>query len=166
MATRTRYARMFATAAAATLIFAETAAAAGTCSLPNEQAAIDARVLQSELMVGALSCGHQSEYNAFVQKFQGELMAHGNGLRHYFTRTYGPSGETKMNQFVTRLANTASTRAMTAGKPAYCAQSADLFGKVLAATPATLRTIAHTLPFAGDSNIRPCSVQASGEEPE
>jgi hypothetical protein len=55
---------------------------------------------------------------------------------------------------------------MTAGKPAYCAQSAALFGKVLAATPTTLRTIAHTLPFAGDSGIRPCSVQASGEDAE
>jgi hypothetical protein len=131
MATRTRYARTFATAAAATLIFAETAAAAGTCSLPNEQAAIDARVLQSELMVGALSCGHQSQYNAFV-----------------------------------RLANTASTRAMTAGKPAYCAQSAALFSKVLTASPTTLHTIAHNLPFAGDSRIRPCSVQASDEQPE
>jgi hypothetical protein len=166
MATRIRIARAAATVAAATLIFAETAAAAGTCSLPAEQAAIDARVLQSELMVGALTCGHKSQYNAFVQKFQSELIAHGDGLRHYFKRAYGGASEARLNEFVTRLANAASTRAMAAGTPAYCAQSAALFGQVLAASPATLRTIAHGLSFAGDSGIRSCAVQAAGQEPE
>ncbi|MGB8274497.1 MAG: hypothetical protein WCF16_04405 [Alphaproteobacteria bacterium] len=140
-------------------------AAAATCSLAAEQAAIDSRALQSELMVAALSCGQSGQYNAFVTKFGPQLAANGNALRQYFGRAFGANGETQMNAFVTRLANYASTRATTRGTPAFCADSAALFGQVLAAAPNDLVAVAARQPFAGDSGITPCAVQTAGEQP-
>ena len=100
------------------------ARAVDTCALPAEQAALDTSVLQSELVVAALSCGANSQYNGFVQKFESELVALGAAFRNYFARIYGPNGEDRMDQTVTRLANIAEVRSMGLG-PQYCDYEAE-----------------------------------------
>ena len=138
-------------------------ALASTCASPIEKAAVDARVLQSELMVAALTCGENARYNAFVQKFQSELVGFGNSLRAYFNRAYGKSGEHEMNRFVTRLANGATMRRTQYTMPQYCASAVNLFNAVLAVDKSGLRDyVAHT-PFVRQSGIKSCSVQAADE---
>jgi len=70
--------------------------------------AMQVRMLQTELMVAALSCEAKGQYNAFVRKFSGQLAENGRQLRTHFTKTYGPKAGRRLDSFVTRLANTAS----------------------------------------------------------
>lgn len=138
-------------------------ALASTCASPAEKAAVDARVLQSELMVAALTCGENARYNVFVQKFQSELVGFGSALRAYFVRAYGKSGEYEMNQFVTRMANGATIRRTQFTMPEYCASAANLFNAVLAVDTAGLRDYAGQTPFVHQSGIDSCPVQAARE---
>ncbi len=70
--------------------------------------AMQVRMLQTELMVAALSCEAKGQYNAFVQKFSGQLAENGRQLRTHFNKVYGPKAGSRLDAFVTRLANTAS----------------------------------------------------------
>jgi hypothetical protein len=105
----------------------------------REQAALDVRYLQTELMVAALSCGrpdfHQ-HYNVFVAKFGGSLKRHANVMKSYFSREYGAQGITQLDRYVTRLANEASLRSMQ--QAAFCQDSTHLFERVTALDPASL----------------------------
>ncbi len=138
-------------------------ALAATCASPVEKAALDARVLQSELMVAALTCGENARYNAFVDKFQPELVGLGQALRSYFSRAFGKSGEYQMDQFVTKLANDATIRRTQFTMPQYCADAVNLFNSVLSVERAALREYVSQIPFAGESGIESCPVQASRE---
>lgn len=46
-------------------------AARTACVSARDEVALNARVLQTELMVAALACGEQRRYNAFVTAFRG-----------------------------------------------------------------------------------------------
>jgi len=157
-----RLARAVVVATAAQLA-ASNFALAATCATPAEKAAIDARVLQSELMVAALTCGENARYNAFVQKFQPELVSFGNTLRSYFSRAYGRRGETQLNRFVTRLANGATIRRTRYTMPQYCTSAVNLFNNVLAVDATGLRDYVGQTPFVQSSGIEGCPVQASRE---
>jgi len=142
---------------------ASNVALAATCASPAEKAAVDARVLQSELMVAALTCGENARYNAFVQKFQSELVGFGSSLRAYFARAYGKSGEHVMDQFVTRMANGATIRRTQFTMPQYCSSAVNLFNAVLAVDTAGLRDYVGQTPFVYQSGIESCPVQAARE---
>lgn len=99
-------------------------------SNPVERMAVRARVVQSEMMVAALSCGLRSQYNAVVAEFETELVSHGQVLRSMFTRTYGAGGQIALDRFVTKLANDASMRSNLARR-AYCATAKRSFADLL-----------------------------------
>ncbi|MGH6634685.1 MAG: hypothetical protein ACRED0_00615 [Gammaproteobacteria bacterium] len=129
------------------------AAWAEECAQPHEHTALNARVLQTELMVAALSCGNRPLYNAFVRKFRGELGKQGHSLRLFFARHYAGRGEKDLNVFITRLANETSQRS-NADRAAFCSQASSLFYQLLNADLLeTLRdsTIAmrHRIPSCG-----------------
>jgi len=98
---------------------------------PQERAAFQMRVLQSDMMVGALLCGLNQQYDAAVRRFRPEMVAHARHLRSYFDRTHGRRGQVELDRFVTVLANRASTRATTLGG-LFCAEAAGLMEAVLA----------------------------------
>ncbi len=154
-----RLARWALVATAAQLAVSNVALAAA-CASPSEKAALDVRVLQSELMVAALTCGENARYNAFAQKYEPQLVALGESLRGYFARAYGKSGEYHMDQFVTRLANDATVRRTQFSMPQYCSNAVNLFNSVLAAQTELSEYINQT-PFVGGSGIESCPVQAS-----
>ena len=123
-----RYA-LFAAAVVATVLSSR-ADAAESCSRPADQMALNTRVLQTELMVGALACNNQKLYNEFVTRYRSELIKQGRSLREMFDRRHGKAGTTHMNALVTRLANEASQRSV-AHRYGFCQQSAVLFAKAL-----------------------------------
>lgn len=89
---------------------------------PKERDAIAFRLLQTELMVAALSCGRQdyrSKYNTFVIRFRPALRSNGRTLRAIFKRTYGRHGKRRLEAYVTRLANEASVRSLE--RAGFCA---------------------------------------------
>lgn len=104
------------------------------CVTAREEVALNARVLQTELMVAALACGEAKRYNAFVTTFRREIAAQGSSLRRLFGRAYGSAGKSQLNAFVTRLANDASVRS-AAGGGRYCAAAASLMTEALATKP-------------------------------
>jgi hypothetical protein len=103
------------------------------CVSEQDERALNTRVLQTELMVAALSCNEQQRYNAFVTNYRGHLAEQGASLRAWFSRTYGSASSSELNAFVTKLANDASKRSLEAGS--YCAAAGALLAEVLA-TPA------------------------------
>lgn len=119
--------------AAASLIGAGLAAPARADETlrPQERAAFQMRVLQSDMMVGALLCGLNQQYDDAVRRFRPEMVANARHLRSYFDRTYGRRGQVELDRFVTVLANRASTRATTLGG-LFCAEAIGLMNAVLA----------------------------------
>lgn len=142
-------------AALAVMAAAPSAWAGSACTSAEDEATLNARVLQTELMVAALACGEQQRYNAFVSTFKSELSQRGKLLRAYFKRVHGASGENRMNAFVTKLANDASQRTAN-GPDAYCAAAAKLFNEVLAASPRDLSRIAARPEISGRHGYARC----------
>ncbi len=96
-------------------LFVASPAGAFEDATPAERSALNVRLLQSDMMVAALSCQLRDDYNAMVRRFGPELARHGSDLRGLFARTYGSGGEAELNKYVTRLANESSARRIEAG---------------------------------------------------
>ena len=154
MSAHSRLAR--ASLVAAVLAVLAVPAMAGSCALKDEKAALDMRVLQTELIVAALNCGKSAEYNAFVNKFQAKLVMLGTSFRGYFDRVYGKNGETEMDEMVTRLANAAVIRSWDWGY-AYCPTESQMFEYVLYLKPDELAPFAASRPYIADHDVLPCA---------
>jgi hypothetical protein len=132
-------------------------AAAGrlACVSPRDEVTLNARVLQTELMVAALACGEQQRYNAFVTTFRGEIAAQSSSLRRLFGRAYGSAGTRELNAFVTRLANDAAGRsAAAAGR--YCALTGALMAEALATRPGDFERLTRSPGISGRHGFPRC----------
>jgi hypothetical protein len=99
----------------------------------SDQTVLHVRRLQTQLLVGALSCGRphmQSSYNTFIAKFDRALKTNGQQLKAYFTRTFGARGVSEMDAFLTKLSNELSLVSMRQGE--FCDRTDGLFTSVLA----------------------------------
>lgn len=121
--------KFFITGVAAVALFSGQAVA-DICADPLDQTAVRTKTLQTELMVAALRCDGNKRYNAFVHKFERDLVAQGSRLKTYFKQAYGAKSERRLNRFVTFLANSASLRSLDMGN-GYCASAHALFDEVL-----------------------------------
>ena len=140
-------------------------ASAESCAAPAEQRALNARVLQTELMVTALACGYRADYNAFVGTFRAELALRGGALRAYFARRYGARAEDELNRFVTRLANQESARS-NESRAKFCSDGAALFGRLADATPVKFDQLVDAPAFALSHGVPACaSASARGAVP-
>jgi hypothetical protein len=128
------------------------------CTGPVEQTALTTRALQTELMVAALSCGNRIHYNAFVRKYQGDLVKHGRSLQSFFQRKHGAAGRRNLNTFITRLANEASQRSSIT-HAAFCANSSSLFDRLLSARPVKLEKILESSTTTSSHDIAPCGAK-------
>lgn len=99
---------------------------AGASQLTQGDIAIEVRRLQTNLMVAALSCGARAQYNDFILTHRPSLQKYGKAIRAEFNRRYGKSGSKRLNRFITRLANEASSRS-NADRDAFCAEASALF---------------------------------------
>ena len=128
---------------------------AESCSRPTDQMALNTRVLQTELMVGALACNNQQLYNEFVTRYRGDLIKQGQSLREMFDRRHGRGGTTHMNELVTRLANEASQRSATQ-RYGFCRQSALLFAKALEEDTPNLNNLIEVAAQQGLDGVQNC----------
>lgn len=101
----------------------------GQCGINQAREAFDVQGLKSELMVTALSCNMQDRYNAFIAKFQPDLVAQESALNGYFRTTYGRGAQTAHDDYITQLANVQSERGLKAGV-AFCKQRVAMFDEV------------------------------------
>jgi hypothetical protein len=106
-------------------------AAGQQCLHPPERAAFDTAGLKTQLMITALTCDVREKYNAFVRRFQPELMLHERMLRSYFIRSFGPRGQQRHDDYVTSLANVESQAGLHDGT-LFCQRHVAMFDEVLA----------------------------------
>ncbi len=95
--------------------------------------------LKSALMVAALSCNQQEEYDTFMTTFQPHILAAQHVMDAYFYKASGPySGQKMEDTFVTLLANNQADAGIDQGS-LFCLNSNAEFSAVLALkTPGAL----------------------------
>lgn len=142
------------------LVCAAPVSAAPVCASSSEIATLDARALQTELMVAALTCKQSKQYNAFVTARKKELASNATDLRGYFQRLHGSKSESRLNAFITSLANQVSRRSMGRPLPQYCAETAALFNAV-SDPKKPLATIAAPRQYASAHGQKPCAQVAA-----
>ena len=113
-------------------VLAAAPAMAQTCAQPAEKAAFDVRALQSQLMVAALSCQQDEQYNTFVRQYKGELEGAYRGINAHFRRTAGARGQSSLDGYITSLANAQSQDGIRQGSN-FCRNVTPLFAAALAA---------------------------------
>lgn len=131
-------------------------AKAGVCAKSQELAALEARVLQTELMVGALTCGQSQRYNDFVNSYKGELVKYGKTIRSLFRRAYGGGAKRKLNTFVTKLANDSSQRSNSA-RQGYCVLATQLFDEASVSPKRSMIELVDKPWIRSKHGFRPCN---------
>ncbi|MBU8539818.1 hypothetical protein [Falsiroseomonas tokyonensis] len=106
-------------------------AIAQSCVQSSERTAFELRALQSQLMVAAITCQRDNDYNAFVRKFQGDLGGAYNTIRTHFRRTQGAQGQRALDGYITTLANEQSQDGIRQGSR-FCSNITPLFQVALA----------------------------------
>ncbi len=125
------------------------------CVTTQEMAALDGRVLESDLLVGALSCGQSEPYNAFMQKFRPVMSERARTVQAMFQRFYGKGSNREFDAFVTRLGNDSALRSIKMQLD-FCQLTMDVFveGEV---TPANAYDVLLSKPaFAGRHGYAAC----------
>ncbi len=145
------------TLASLSLVLSLAAAPALAAPCVSPPTTLNARVLQTELMVAALSCNEQQRYNAFVSAFRSEIAAQSASLRKLFSRTYGSNGKRQLNAYVTKLANDASMRSADVGKHAYCASAGSLFAEAMATPPDAFGRLTRSAELRGRHGFARCN---------
>ncbi len=133
------------------------------CASESDLAALNARVLQTELMVAALSCNERQRYNNFITSYQSVLTSRSQALQGMFKRAHGAQGTNRLNAFVTKMANDSSQQVREKGD-GYCAYAGELFDEVLAANPSDINRVTSKPWIEGRHGYRPCVLEASRKQ--
>ena len=147
-------------AAAVTLSLGATASAAEISISAKERASLELRLLQTELMVAALSCSAADRYNSFVTRFQPQLSDGGKTMQNLFKRVHGGQAFTRINSFVTQVANEASLR-MVRDANQFCDETAAMFEALAAGNSETLertRVRYRCMPISGFAG---CTIESA-----
>lgn len=149
-----------AAAGAACLITAGQPVAEEQCLSPIERTAFNVQALRSELMVLATGCREDAGYNAFIRRYQPELLQNEKHISEIFKRRYGRRGQTEHDRFVTELANAESNSGTHLGTD-FCPRNSLMFTEVMA-----LRG-SHDLPaYAAGKDLLPPSLDLCAGEPK
>ena len=81
------------------------AVAAPPCMQEAEKAAFEVRALQSQMMVVALVCGRQDDYDTLVRRHQSGFLSAYQGITSHFRRLHGArAGDAERDRYITELA--------------------------------------------------------------
>ena len=123
--------RLMSSFAAMSLLAAQQAHAQLECLQPHERSIVEVVALRSELMVLATGCHQDEHYNAFVRKYQGDLLGNEKAVGDVFKRIYGKRAQQEHDRFTTDLANGESSAGTHLGTD-FCARNSMLFSEVMA----------------------------------
>jgi hypothetical protein len=135
---------------------APVARAADVCAGPNDHLALSTRLIQTELMIAALSCGASPRYNTFVRKFQSGLALQNRRVGQYFQRVSGTGGPRATNEFVTRTANELSEKSLREIND-FCTAAAQTFDRADQASPKELENFVRTHPLHAQPVVQVCA---------
>jgi hypothetical protein len=135
--------------------------AAAQCVRPADHAALDVAGLKTQLMVTALTCHVDDRYNAFINKYRPELVAHEKAAGGYFSRTYGRSSKSRQDDYMTQLANSKSQLGLQQGS-LFCDRNVGVFDEVM-----SLRNGTELQEYAaGRTTAAPTVMTACGNAPD
>ena len=120
------------------------------------------RILQTELMVAALTCNQRTDYNAFINRFQPQLSAQGKLLQAFFQRKHGSGSAKALNGFVTRVANESSRRGMLK-RGLFCHQTAKIHAASKSIEPAGLPAFAQSQQFTSMHGVVLCPTKVAAK---
>lgn len=141
-------------------LIAGTGAQAAPCATSVDTASLQVRMLQTELMVAALTCNQRTDYNAFVTRFQPELALQGKHLQAFFKQKHGSGAAKALNGFITRIANESSRRGMLK-RGEFCRNAASIHAASKTMQPASLVSYAGTQPFANLHGVGACPTRVA-----
>lgn len=105
------------------------------------ESAMRVRMFQTEMMVAGLGCNALDRYNAFVQRFEGQLVTNSRMVRAHFQRTRGAKAMVQLDVFLTRLANAASAMNIREGD-GFCTTARAILGLIIDAPETDLTVVA------------------------
>jgi hypothetical protein len=111
--------------------------------------ALQMRMMQTELVVGALSCQMTPRYNDFVMAYRPDLMNAHRTLLKWFGR------ESKMEDYKSKTANEVSQRSL-ANITEFCSYTTALYDKLLGTEKVQLATFVQTERVAGHHGFDVC----------
>jgi hypothetical protein len=127
------------------------------CLAPQEREAVEVAALRSELMVLATGCHDDDSYNAFIRKYQPDLVNNENAISEIFKHKYGRRAQQEHDQFTTELANSESSAGMRLGSD-FCQHNGMLFSEVMA-----LHGPSELASYAADKDLVPPSTEMCAE---
>jgi hypothetical protein len=144
--------RLLSGIAAVSVLVSQQAYAQLDCLQPQERSAVEVAALRSELMVLATGCRQDERYNAFVRKYQADLIGNEKAVGEIFRRMFGKRGQQEHDRFTTDLANGESSAGTRLGTE-FCERNSLLFSEVMALhSPAELAT------YAAGKDLVPTSI--------
>jgi hypothetical protein len=111
------------------------------------------RMMQTELVVGALSCKLTPRYNDFVRAYQSELMTAHRALKSHYGR------ESRLEDYKSKTANEASQRSL-ANITEFCLYTSALYDKLLGPERVQLASFVAVEPVANRHDQNACSTPA------
>ncbi len=134
---------------AATPALAKKRPAVPACVKDKVLLSLEMRMLQTELVVGALSCQMSPRYNDFVNAYKPDLMTAHRTLLKWFGR------ESKMEDYKSKTANEVSQRSL-ANITEFCSYTGALYDKLLGPAKVSLETFVATEPVAAHHDFDVC----------
>lgn len=113
--------------------------------------AFQMRMLQTELVVGALSCKLTPRYNDFVVAYRPDLMSAHRSLMGYFAR------ESRLEDYKSRTANEVSQRSL-ANITEFCNYTSSLYDKLLGPEKIQLADFVSSEPSANRHGQNACGM--------
>ncbi len=144
--------RLLSSLAAMSLLAVQQANAQLECLQPQERSVVEVAALRSELMVLATGCRQDERYNAFIRKYQADLMGNEKAVGDVFKRMYGKRAQTEHDRFTTDLANGESSAGMHLGTE-FCDRNSLIFNEVMA-----LHNAAELPAYAAGKDLVPATV--------
>jgi hypothetical protein len=127
------------------------------CLAPQERSVIEVAALRSELMVLATGCHQDDQYNAFIRKFQADLVGNEKAVDQLFQHKYGRRAQQEHDRFTTELANGESSAGMRLGSD-FCDHNGMIFTEVLA-----LRSPSDLPAYAAGKDLVPNTTEVCAE---
>lgn len=150
--------RLLPSLAALSLLVSQNAQAQLQCLAPQDRSVIEVAALRSELMVLATGCQDDEKYNAFVRRYQPELLGNEKAVDEMFKRKYGRRGQQEHDRFVTDLANAVSSAGSHHFGSDFCAHNGLLFSEVMA-----LHGASELAAYAAGKDLVPESLEVCTE---
>jgi hypothetical protein len=128
------------------------------CLTPEQRAAVQIAALRSELMVLATGCHEDDHYNAFIRKYQVDLVGNEKAIGAMLQHKYGKRAQQEHDRFTTEMANDESSAGMHLGGD-FCAHNGMIFTEVLA-----LSNASDLAAYAAGKDLVPSTLDMCPEE--